>query len=201
MKYKVKTYGWSFESIGISLTDEQVEIIKQKMEDEGYDELHELRFELDELLDIDIWGGDLFHMTKPFNNHSFYFQIEDENGEVVKEFGIRDVPNPNDVYDEPIYTTINAIPTSDGVKNILYIIDENKGGIFEFEIESDEIPNEQDFSYINGVIETPNGDWDFIDNIVYKSEICEIVDYLDNTGKASTIELYYLEEEEIITIS
>lgn len=200
MKYKIKTYGWSFEAIGITLTDEQVELVKKEMENEGYDELHEIRFELDPLLDIDIWDGDLFHMTKPFNNGSLYFQIEDESGNVVKEFEIGDIPNPNDSEDEPEYVLIDAFPKTEGDKNILLTIDENKGGIFEFEIESDEIPQENDFSYIMGSIETPDGDWDFIDEITYKNEVCEIVDYLDNTGKASTIEIFYSEDDEIMSI-
>ena len=199
-KYIIKTYGWSFEAIGITLTDEHVKLVKQKMEDEGYDELHELRFELDELLDIDIWDGDLFHITKPFDNYKLQFQIKDEFDNTVKEFLITDTSNPNDVYDNPVHTNIIAFPTVDGSKNILFTVDENKGGIFEFEIESDEIPNEKDFSYIYGSIETPNGDWDFIDNVFYKNELCKVVEYLDNTGKSSTINIYGLDGEEIITI-
>jgi hypothetical protein len=193
-KYIVKTYGWSFEAIGITLTDEQVKLVKQKMEDEGYDELHELRFELDELLDIDIWDGDLFHITKPFDNYKLQFEIEDESGNTVKEFLITDTSNPNDVYDNPVYTNIIAFPTVEGPKNIFFTVDENKGGIFEFEIESDEIPNEKDFSYIYGSIETPNGDWDFIDDILYKNEICNVIEYLDNTGKSSTTEIFTLND-------
>ena len=51
-KYTLNTYGWSFEAICKSLTDEQVQIIKDKMEEEGFSELHEIRFDLDELLDM-----------------------------------------------------------------------------------------------------------------------------------------------------
>jgi hypothetical protein len=47
MKYTLNTYGWSMESVAKELTDEQVQIIKNKMEEEGYDELYQIRFELD----------------------------------------------------------------------------------------------------------------------------------------------------------
>ena len=40
------------------LTDEQVQIIKDKMKEEGHEELYQIRFDLDELLNIDIWHGD-----------------------------------------------------------------------------------------------------------------------------------------------
>ena len=35
-KYTLNTYGWSFEAICKSLTDEQVQLIKDKMEEEGF---------------------------------------------------------------------------------------------------------------------------------------------------------------------
>jgi hypothetical protein len=46
MKYTLNAYGWSMEAVAKELTDEQVQIIKDKMEEEGYDELYQLRFEL-----------------------------------------------------------------------------------------------------------------------------------------------------------
>jgi hypothetical protein len=61
-KYKLNCYGWSLEAIGKSLTDEQVKKIEDLMKKAGYEELWEVRHDLDELLDIDIWDGDLFHV-------------------------------------------------------------------------------------------------------------------------------------------
>ena len=56
MKYTLNTYGWSFEAIGKSLTDEQVLKIKEFMEENGHEKLWECRSDLDELLDIDTWA-------------------------------------------------------------------------------------------------------------------------------------------------
>jgi hypothetical protein len=58
------------------------------------------------------------------------------------------------------------------------------------EFESDEVPSSKDFTFTTGCIETPNGDWDFIDKIFYKGEELEIVDWLDNSGKSSTLEIF-----------
>jgi hypothetical protein len=62
--------------------------------------------------------------------------------------------------------------------------------MFLMEFESEEIPTEKDFTYTTGSIVTPEGDWDFIDKIFFKGQELEIVDYLDNSGKASTVKIY-----------
>ena len=48
----------------------------------------------------------------------------------------------------------------------------------------------EDFAYLNGDIETPEGCWDFIDKIFFKGEELEITDCLDNTGKATSVYLW-----------
>jgi hypothetical protein len=76
------------------------------------------------------------------------------------------------------------------VDNILFIADENKGGIVQFEFESDEVPTAKDFCFLNGDIGTPEGDWDFISKYFFKGQLLEEHDYLDNSGKAATVEIY-----------
>ena len=86
-KYTLNTYGWSFEAVCKSLTDEQVQLIKDKMEEEGFSELHEIRFDLDELLDLDFWDGEIFHKTEAFDNGTMHFELldEEENKEKLKQ--------------------------------------------------------------------------------------------------------------------
>jgi hypothetical protein len=50
MKYTLNCYGWSFEAIGKSLTDEQVLKIKEFMNENGHDELWQCRSDLDALI-------------------------------------------------------------------------------------------------------------------------------------------------------
>ena len=77
-KYKLNCYGWSLEAIGKSLTDEQVKKIEDLMKKAGYEELWEVRYDLEELLDIDIWDGDLFHHSAGMDNGTIHFEVIDE---------------------------------------------------------------------------------------------------------------------------
>lgn len=182
------------EAIGKSLTNEQVVKIKEYMTKNGYENLWEVRFELDTLLDIDIWDGELFHLSKSFDNGVMNFEMKDEEGKVILTFDVHDVSSLEDVIDD--YYSLNgfeqykAVPNDDGISNVLLIIDENKGGLYYMNFESDEVPIPKDFTFTNGSIETPEGDWDYIDKILFKGVELEIEDYLDNLGKSSTIELF-----------
>ena len=196
MKYTINTYGWSMEALGKTLTDEEVQMIKTEMQERGYDGLYEIRFEIEEFMDFDMWDGDIFHISKPFDNGTLYFQVLDENGEMVSEFDINDISKPYDDEgdDKYPYEDINAWPNNESTPNIWLTVDENKGGIFSYEIESDDIPKPEDFSFSLGSIGTPDGDWDFISEIYYKDEALEIQDYLDSTGKSSTAEMFTLND-------
>lgn len=197
-KYKVEFYGWEMEAQGYSLSDEQVEQVRELMEDNGYDELWEIRSEMEDI-GIDIWDeGDLFHVSKPFYNDAFWGKVFDEDGNVVLEIDYKDL---GDMYDyigdddkiEESYPYENyiALPEFlDGTDNVLLVVDENKGGLFESSFESDELPKTSDFSLMAGTVETPEGDWDFISRVFFKDKELEPEDYLDNYGKAATLEIY-----------
>jgi hypothetical protein len=190
-KYKLNCYGWSLEAIGKSLTDEQVKKIEDLMKKAGYEELWEIRHDLDDLLDIDIWDGDLFHVSKSFDNGTMYFTVEDDMEKEVLTFDIDQTGELDEnYYEETEYVGYDAFPKEDEPRNVYLSVDENKGGLYYMEFESDEVPSSKDFTFTTGSIETPNGDWDFIDKIFYKGEELEIVDWLDNSGKSSTLEIF-----------
>lgn len=190
-KYKLNCYGWSLEAIGKSLTDEQVKKIEDLMKKAGYEELWEVRHDLDELLDIDIWDGDLFHVSKSFDNGTMYFTVEDDMEKEVLSFDIDETGElDEDYYEENDYVGYDAFPKENKPRNVYLSVDENKGGLYYMEFETDEVPSPKEFTYTTGSIETPNGDWDFIDKIFYKGKELEIVDWLDNSGKSSTLEIF-----------
>ena len=199
-KYKLQVYGWEMEGIGHSLTDEQVDRIKELMEENGYEELHECRFDLEDagILD-DLYGPDLFHVSRALDNGRLFFQVYDENEEnKIIEFEPKDMGSYYDLVGDDDFIEQNypyeghlAIPEHlDGVDNVLFIADENKGGIVELHFESDEVPTPKDFCFLNGDIGTPEGDWDFVSKYFFKNQLLEVYDHLDNTGKASTMEIY-----------
>ena len=202
-KYTVNTYGWSFEAICKTLTDKQVQLIKDKMDEEGFSELHEIRFDLDELLDLDFWDGEVFHKTEAFDNGTMYFEIIDEEGNKVSEFKVGDTPDLyetiEDYDDKYKYRSYNAVPQYNVPPTNLYLsVDENKGGIYSFTIESDTVPVASDFTVSSGSIDTPDGDYDFIDQVFFKGEPLEVEDYLDNSGKASSCMIFTLDGEDIL---
>lgn len=194
MKYTVEFYGWEMEAMGFSLTDEQVEKVDILMRDKNAEELWEVRWDMEEF--IDIYDPDLFHKSAPFYNGTLWAQVKDEDGNVVLEFEEKDrgdeYENVGDVDEIYTYESYLASPhyRNDGVKNVLLIVDESKGGLFECEFESDEVPTAKDFSFMGGTVDTPEGEWDFISRIFFKDQLLEPVDWLDSRGKAATVELY-----------
>jgi len=191
MKYKLNCYGWEGEFLAKTLTNEQVEKVKQFKEERGVDELWEIRFDLEEL-GIDIWNGDLFHISKPLDNGTLIFEVEDENGEIVLKFGYEDITDIHDMiedFDE--YVSHEAYPEEN--KNVYISIDESKGGLFYCEFESDEPPKPMDFACAPGSVDTPDGEWDIIDSIYFRGQKLEVTDYLDNRGKSSSVEIYEVE--------
>jgi len=196
-KYKLNVYGWEMDVKGFSLSNEQTQEIKDHMDDGGYDDLADIIWDLEDY-GVDVWSSDLFRHTAPFFNDSTLFEIVDESGNVVTTFNINDVSDleeflGNDAQDIT-GKFIDAIPNEGINNNVLLIIDENKGGLFFMDFESEETPSPKDFSLIGGSVETLDGDWEFIDKIFFKGVELEIVDYLDNSSKAATIKLYTLED-------
>jgi hypothetical protein len=190
-KYKLNSYGWSMEAIGKSLTNEEVLKTEELIKEKGSEFIWEVRFDIDDLFEMDIWDGDLFHISKAFDNNTAYFVIEDEEGKEVLNFEIKDFAELDEgYYDNNEFLEYDAFGNLEENKNVYVSIDENKGGMFLMEFESEEIPTEKDFTYTTGSIVTPEGDWDFIDKIFFKGQELEIVDYLDNSGKASTVKIY-----------
>ena len=199
MKYKLEMYGWEVEATGHSLTDEQVKQIQDLMETNGYSELWESRNDLEEegIID-DLYNPDLFHVSRGLDNSGLWFSLKDDKDNEVLRFEPSDM---EDIYemlgdsaDDIPYEGYLAIPgegKNENIDNILVVIDENKGGICEYEMfESYELPTAKDFCVQHGDIATPDGDWDFISKVFYKGKDLEVYNNLDNRGKAATVEIY-----------
>jgi len=194
MKYTLNTYGWSAEFIGKKLTTEQLEKINVLMYENKVEDVASIRFDLDDTEDFDIWDGDLLHTTKPLDNNTMLFQVLDEDDNLVLEFGIEDLVSMGEV-NEDVYDNLNNYEVFPTENSSAYLsVDEFKGGIFSYEIESEETPKAKDFNYLTNTIDTPDGDWDIIDKVYFKGVELEIVDFLDNTGKAATVDVFNWEE-------
>lgn len=193
MKYTLETYGWMIDASCHSLTDVQVSQIQEIMTENGYEELWEIRHDIEEKLGIYISEPNMFQVSKGIDNDTMYFYVRDENGNVVSQFGIEDTTDVYDAVhdiDDYNYEEYIVTPPKDKDNNILLVIDYLKGGINSYHFESDEIPTESDFSYQPGCIETPDGDWDFVSRIFFKTTELEVNDYLDNADKGTIIHLW-----------
>lgn len=199
MKYKLEIYGWSVEAMGHSLNDSQVRAILDLMENNGYAELWEVRSVLEEegIID-DIYSPDLFHESRGLANDALLFVVTDENNKEVLKFTSKDMGDFYEVFgdaaDDIPYEGYVAIPghgDSSEVDNIFATFDEGKGGIASYEtFESGALPRSIDFCFQNGDIATPEGDWEFVSKVYFRAEELKVSEYLDYSGKASTVEIY-----------
>lgn len=197
MEYRLEVYGWEVEAMAHSISDEQVELIKKLMVTNESDELWMVRddVEIEGIID-DIYNPDLFHTSRALDNSGLWFSLRDENDKEVFSFEPNELGDPYEIMGEEKTESIPyeghlAIPEMmDEVDNIFVILDENKGGIAQYVFESDTVPTPKDFCIMGGDISTPNGDWDFISKYFFKGEELEVNDHLDNSGKASTVEIY-----------
>ena len=191
-QYKLECYGLEIEARALSLSEKQVEGIQQLMETNGYDEVSEAAYELDDI-GIDVYDGDIFHFTKPLFNCKTLFKVVNEAEEEVLRFEIEEMAHIEDVIDNFEYNDLfNAIPMAGKIERILFCLDESKGALFYMAFEANEIPTLQDFAYSTNLIETPTDEWDFIEELYFKGEKLAITDYFDKSGKGSTVELWTL---------
>jgi|LakMenEpi03Aug12_release.lakeMendotaPanAssembly.Ray.scaffolds.fasta_scaffold68239_4 hypothetical protein len=188
MKYTLNVYGWEGEFVCKSITHEETKSIDDLKEKIEADDYWEIRFDLDTHIEnFDIYDGDILHMSKPLNNGTAHFELHDENQEIVLRFTIDDI-NPTE------YDNEYDVRTSPDT-NVYCSIDESKGGINSYEIESDSKIYPFDFTFTEGIILLPNGEfWSVIDQIYFKGEEIEPYDHLDNYGKSSTLHIFKHQE-------
>lgn len=198
MKFVLHTYGWELIAVGHKLTDNHVNSIKDIMAVNGYEDLIEIRQDLEsESIITDIYDPDLFHLSAPLDNGTMNFAIQDEAGNEVMTFDLSDSPDAYEYFgddldlDEEFGSNDHvAIPEMLGCDNVLLMYDEGKGGLGIYEIENDQLPIPADFTFRGGSIVTPENDLNFVAQLFYKGKLIEPIDYLDNRGKASTLEIF-----------
>lgn len=197
-KYKLLVNGWELNASGHELTDEEVQRIKDIQDEREIDDLSELGNELEEILDdYYAYSTNMWVIDKPMNITGLNFVLVevDESGDekVVLEFPYNEMKDHMEIDEDMELTTLNGYPFEEGQKNILLWFEENKGTVCGYHLESEEEPKASDFSMLYGSIETPDGDWDYMDKIFFKGQELEIsYDEQWTRGKALTVELWTL---------
>jgi hypothetical protein len=189
MKYTLNVYGYEGEFICKDLSEESyLELI----EIAGDRELSDVRYDLEKV--IDVWDGDKFKFTKALDNESLRFELLDESNNKILEFGLRGISDISE-FDETLDETNSFVAVPEEEDEIIYLsVDESKGGVVSIVFESDSTPTPKDFSITYGSVETPDGDWDFIDKYFYLGTELEIYESLDNRGKNSSVQIFKFED-------
>ena len=198
-KYIIRFYGWEEEMQGYNLSQEQTDKLEEAVSSGKYESIDSMGMDIEEILGVDFFEGDAFSMSRanylPDNTYIFVY---DENENELFSFDLNDmsdIEDHNEEYDYEDVTQIEFVPEKGGVENVLFASSSNKGGLYEFHIESDEVPKPEDFSIVTGMIEMIDLYYEFIENVYFKGEKLEIEEWLDNRGKG--IYLHYTKLQDL----
>lgn len=204
-KYKLLVHGWGMEGLAHKLTSEEVTKLRNQMKLGDYESLSELYSELPDLLDdFDHSLPNWWMASRPYVNDRLEFTLVDENNHTVwtkKWDELTDVDELNEKYGLPenFYEStevLDAYPF-EGQENILCIIEDVKGTICNYIIESDEVPQFEDFGFNAHSLESPEFDYEYMDKMFYKNQELE-KDFEDEyvNGKSLDVYLFTLDDVE-----
>ena len=195
-KYKLRLHGWELNASAHSLTNEQVEDLKEYQEENGNEDLSEIAWEIETVVEeYEPFNTNMWVIDVPMDNDKLTFILEGEDGEEVTTFKLDDMTDHYEIDEDYDSDSRNGYPEEGGDENILLFLEENKGIVYGFNLESEEVPTAKDFSYIRGSIDTPDGEWDFVDKVFFKGTELEVdFDFQETRGKALTVQLWTLKD-------
>ena len=187
--YTIELYGWTLDAKAKSINLEEVEQINNLKNDAGAETLIQIKFDIeDTIVSDDNWN--ILRVSKPFwYLDKTIFVVKDSQNIEVNRFELSSVIHHEEFGTSESSEGYVIIP---GVEfdHILFSVDELKGGICVYQIESNEIPQLTDFSVLDGYIEGPDSEWEFIDSLFFKGNKLEITSYLDSDCKSSEVVIY-----------
>lgn len=187
--YTIELYGWTLDAKAKSINLEQVEQIKNLKDAGGTPGLAQIKFDIeDAIVSDDNW--DILRVSKPFwYLDKTIFVVKDDQNTEVNRFELSSVIHHEEFGTSETGVDYVIIP---GVEfdHILFAVDELKGGICSYQTESKEVPQVSDFSVLDGSIEGPDSEWEFIDSLFFKGNKLEIASYLDSDCKTSEVVIY-----------
>ena len=187
--YTIELYGWTLDAKAKSIHLEQVEQINTLKNDAGAQELSQIKFDIeDTIVSDDNW--DILRVSKPFwYLDKTIFVVKDDQNTEVNRFELSSVIHHEEFGTSETGEGYVIIP-SEEFEHILFSVDELKGGICVYQIESNGVPQVADFSVLDGYIEGLDSEWEFIDSLYYKGSKLEITSYLDSDCKSSEVIIY-----------
>ena len=204
-KYKLLVNGFGMEASAHNLTSEEVEIILNAKDEGNHEELSEMYSMIPDLIEnYDHYDTNWWVASRPYVNDRLMFVLTDEDGNVIWEKGWQELSDIYDLQDkygevpnlEEVGQVIDAYPHK-GHENILCLIEDVKGTLCNYHIESDEVPKFEDFGFTSQSLESPIFDYEVMDKMFYKNQELE-KDFDDEwvTGKSLEIYLFTLDDLE-----
>lgn len=199
--YTLKISGWELNASAHSLTHDEVDHVYDYQEEMGIDDLSEIGTGLEDIIDgYDPFDTNMWVISKPMDiSDKTWFTVDDEDGNNILDFAINKIDEVNEdiILDYDYPKPLQGYPEEDHNENILLYLEENKGLVCNFNFKSNTIPTIDDFTYESSCIETPDGDWDFVNKVFYKGKELDM-EYDEQwvRGKALTVELWTMDDIE-----
>jgi len=186
-KYKVLVSGWEnhFRTFGLDKSD--INTIKDILQKNQTEDIVSVYDEVEVMLGLS--GMEIMDISRPnYNLENTWFKVIDSNNNVVSEFAGSEMNYQEEIYgeDEDLSESFD-VQVDDEFENVMLVVDEYKGGLFEFQIQSEKTPVSSDFSFLCGSVVMPDFDIDFISKIFFKGEVCIPQYTLDNEHKGTSI--------------
>ena len=196
VKYQLKVYGWELNASAQSITDQQVQDIQEYQEENGYEDLSEMAWDLETIVEgYEPFNTNMWVIDKPSDNDGLSFIIADENGENISTFKLDEMTDHYEIDENYESIDYHGYPSEGENENVLLFMEENKGMVYGFTFESEEVPTPKDFSYIPGTIGTDYMDYDFVDKVFFKGNELEVdYDFQETNGKGVTVQLFTIND-------
>lgn len=197
-KYTINVYGWELNGSAQSITDQQVQELIDYQIEMGIEDLSEIGYSLEDVIEnYEPFMADLWVISKVMDHpDSTYIEVVNEVGDIVIECKLSDLTTIDEVdelYEPPM--CLAGFPEEGVNDNVLLFLEENKGLVCSYDFICNGLPKVEDINYSQNLIETTDGDWEFVDNFYHKQlELEQNFDNQSVRGKALTVEVVTLDD-------
>lgn len=182
MKYSIEFKGYELHIQTKSLTKDETEVAEWDICD------------LWELEDLHLAGEGDFEKCALRYDDLLSVLVYDESGNQILEISYAELRHFSEVEylsEKDWDKTLCLDPEyTDDYENTLFLEKGFKGSVFSFIVESDSHPTKDDFLLSSLCIETPQGDYDLVGNLIFKDEILEEEQLESGSHKGSWMYLF-----------
>ena len=186
MTYRLELYGWQMWFQQKELEQSEIDKIEAYLNSNNA-VLEDCWWDIEGEFGLDVFD---LEFVKPFWYDDTLFKLYNQADELVREFHLSQITDHFEFDENAEGSCIGVMPEFSKKSGYLMKIEETKGGIAVFHFDSDTPPLPTDFSALVGMIETPDLDYEYLENLYFKGNLMEETDALDSVGKAMTVKLY-----------